>query len=171
MVRLVTRVFAIWIALLFTGCDQGPVGPPGPPGPPGDPAVYSFEVDFLLSDAQFNGPIASVQYDAPEITPRVVRNGAVMAYFREQDTWTALPYTYGVESTDLPAVDNTVTLGFAFETDFLEVFYEASRTDLLDDLPDQLIKVVVIESLASTRAAGVELSDYAAVKSHFGLDN
>jgi hypothetical protein len=133
--------------------------------------VYSFTVDFFMEDAQFNGPIASVQYDAPEISPRVVEEGAVMAYFREQETWTALPYTYGVESADLPAVDRTVTLGFAFEVDFLEVFYEASRPEVLDLLPDQLIKVVIIDSFASARAAGVDLANYAEVKAHYRLDN
>lgn len=158
-------------ALGLGGCDQGPIGPPGPPGPPGDPAVYTFTVDFLMAEAQFNGPIASIQYDAPEITPRVVQTGAVMAYFREQGTWTALPYTYGVESPDLPAVDRTVTLGFAYEVDFVEVFYEASRPAVLDLLPDQRIKVVVLDSYAARRAADVDLRDYAAVRAHFGLDN
>jgi hypothetical protein len=164
-------VLAACAALLFLGCDQGPVGPPGPPGPPGDPAVFSFTVDFFLDEAQFNGPIASVQYDAPEISPRVVQEGAVMAYFREQGTWTALPYTYGVESENVAAVDRTVTLGFAYEVDFLEVFYEASRPEVLDLLPDQEVKVVIIDSFAGARAAGVNLDDYAAVKSYYGLDN
>lgn len=171
MPRFVHRLLVAAAVLLIAGCDQGPVGPPGPSGPPGDPAVYSFTVDFFMADAQFNGPIASVQYDAPEISPRVVDSGAVMAYFREQDTWTALPYTYGVESEDLPAVDRTVTLGFAYEVDLFEVFYEASRPEVLDLLPDQFIKVVIIDSFASARAAGVDLTNYAEVKAHYGLDN
>lgn len=173
MHRLLGGVLVLAVVALVPGCDQGPVGPrgpQGPPGPPGDPAVYSFTVDFLMNEAQFSGPIASVQYDAPEITPQVVDQGAVMAYFREQGTWTALPYTYGEESPDLPAVDHTVTLGFAFEVDFLEVFYEASRPGVLDVLPDQRIKVVIIESFAGARALGLDFSDYTAVKEHFGLD-
>lgn len=169
MLRMISSVFAALVLVVLGGCDQGPVGPPGPPGPPGDPAVFSFTVDFLLEDATINGSVASVQYDAPEITPSVVQDGVVMAYFREQGTWTALPYTYGVESPDLPAVDNTVTLGYAYETDFLEVFYEASRPGVLNDLPDQLIKVVVIESYAGARAANVDLSDYEAVRSYYNL--
>jgi hypothetical protein len=97
--------------------------------------VYSFTVDFFMEDAQFNGPIASVQYDAPEISPRVVEEGAVMAYFREQETWTALPYTYGVESADLPAVDRTVTLGLALIKSGVELHathaLQKSRRDLV----------------------------------------
>lgn len=157
------------LAFLIIGCE-GPIGPEGPPGPPGV-GVQSFTVDFLMEDAVIDGPVASIQYDAPEITPRVVAEGAVMAYFREQGTWTALPYTYGVESPDLPAVDYTVTLGYAFEEGFLEVFYETSTEAVIDQLPDQTIRVVVIESLAATRSANVDLSDYGAVKAHFGLDD
>jgi hypothetical protein len=167
--RLVTTLLIGFLLFALVGCEEGPVGPPGPPGPPGDPAVFSFTVDFQIAEAAIDGPVASVQYDAPEITERVVQNGAVMAYFREQGTWTALPYTYGVESPDLPAVDYTVTLGYAFETGFLEVFYEASSGFVTDELPDQLIKVVVIESFAGTRSAEVDLTDYNAVANHFGL--
>lgn len=158
--------FAV-LALLLIGCDQGP---PGPPGPPGDPAVYSFQVDFFLDEAAFNGNVASVQYEAPEITRDAVRNGAVLAYFREQETWTAMPYTYGVESPDLEAVDYTVTLGYAYERGFLEVFYEASYPGVLPDLPDRRIKIVVVESYAGARAAGVDLEDHDAVTAYYGLD-
>jgi hypothetical protein len=42
---------------------------------------------------------------------------------------------------------------------------------VLDILPDQEIKVVIIDSFAGARAAGVNLNDYAAVKSYYGLDN
>lgn len=152
--------------LLGVGCE----GPVGPPGPPGDPAVRTFTVDFLMEDAVVEGPVVSAQYDAPEITRQAVQGGAVLAYYREQGTWTALPYTYGVESPDLPAVDYTVTLGYAYEEGFLEVYYEASSDHVIDDLPDQLIKVVVIEQFASARLAGVDPSDYEAVKNHFGLN-
>lgn len=170
MLRLICSFSIAFAALFLTGCDQGPPGPEGPPGPPGDPAVRSFTVDFLLDEAEFDGPVASVQYDAPEITRRVVREGAVMAYFREQGTWTALPYTYGVDWDDPDVVDYTVTLGFAYEEGFLEIFYEASHSDILDTLPDREIKVVVLDSYAGTRRSNVDLSDYEAVRSHYGLD-
>lgn len=169
-IRFITFVVA-FVVVLLGGCDQGPVGPPGPPGPPGDPAIYSFPVVFSLADATFSGSVASVQYDAPEITLDVVQNGAVLAYFREQETWTAMPYTYGVETEDpdLDAVDHTVTLGYAYEEGFLEIFYEASYPGVLETLPDQEIKVVVIESYAGARAANVDLSDYAAVRAYYNL--
>ena len=169
MPRLLRSISTAVLVILLAGCDQGPVGPPGPPGPPGDPAVVSFTVDFLLADASFNGSVASVQYDAPEITRRVAREGAVLAYFREQGTWTALPYTYGVESEDLNAVDYTVTLGYAYEEGFVEVFYEASYPGVLEELPDQEVKFVVIDSYASTRESGVDLSDYDAVRAYYDI--
>jgi len=67
-------------------------------------------------------------------------------FFRDQGTWTAMPYTFGVESQDLPAVDYTISLGFGYELGFLEVFYEAS-TDAVDlfGLPDREMKAVIID--------------------------
>ncbi len=162
---VVTLFSAVLLAGLAAGCD-GPVGPPGPPGI----RVFNDEIIFSLADAQVNGPVASVQYDAPVITPAVVQRGVVLAYFREQGTWTAMPYTYGVESAQLPAVDYTVTLGYAYEAGFLEVFYELSLADedLIYSLPNQRIKIVVLETLPAARA--VNLSNYEAVKAYYGLE-
>ena len=138
------------------------------------PVVQSFFVNFDLDDANFEGPFASISEDAPEITPDVVENGLVMAYFREADTWTALPYTYGVESPDRPAVDYTVTLGYAFEANFFEVFYELSVDDeqVWSEIPAQRrIKVVVFSGEAVRRNQSLDFKDYGAVQQHFQLDS
>ena len=42
-------------------------------------------------------------------TDRVAEVGLVMCYFFEQGTWTAMPYTYGVDNTTAQAVDYTIT--------------------------------------------------------------
>ncbi len=171
--RLVLHVLPVVLGLLVAGCQDSAVGPPGPRGPrgpAGEPAVTSFVVDFDVSEAPVNGLFVSASYDAPEISPSVVESGMVTAYVREQGTWTALPYTYGVESPDLPAVDYTVTLGYAYEVDFVEVFYEVSTPAAIDALSDQTIKVVVLDGRASSHA-NVNWSDYAAVAKRFGLSN
>lgn len=156
-------------ALLPVACE----GPTGPPGPPGNANVISFSFTLKPETLRYNGPVASVGYDIPEITPSVVAGGAVLLYFYEQGTWTALPYTFAYESPDLPAVDFTVTLGYAFEVGFLEVFYEAS-TDAVDlrelalvQTPRRL-KVVIIDGFAAAKAP-IDLSNYEAVKAYFGL--
>jgi len=171
--RSALRVFSVVLGLLVVGCQESTVGPPGPRGPrgpAGDPAVSSFVVDFDVSEAAVNGLFVSSAFDAPELSPSVVETGMVTAYVREQGTWTALPYTYGVESPDLPAVDYTVTLGYAYEVDFVEVFYEVSTPAAIDALSDQTIKVVVLDGRASSYA-NVNWSDYSAVAERFGLSN
>jgi hypothetical protein len=57
----------------------------------------------------------------------VVEEGPVTAYVHEAGTWTALPYTYGVEAPEQPIVDYAVSLGYGFEIGFVELFYEPPR--------------------------------------------
>jgi hypothetical protein len=157
-------------AVLLAGCEVNTVESPPPPT---QPLAISFTAPFLLADATVEGTIASVVLDAPEVTPAVVQTGVVLAYVREAGTWTALPFTYGVESPDLPAVDYTVSLGYAFETGFVEVFYDVSTPAALDFVTDRTVKVVVIQGNALTYSAthgGLDWRDYEAVRDHFGLD-
>ncbi len=159
--------------LVAAGCDQGPVGPPGPPG---NANVFSLNFVFSLDDATFNGPVASAQFDVAAITPSVVDNGAVLVYFRDQGTWTALPFTVGVESPDINAVDYTFTLGYGYDDAFLEVFLEASTDDpvVWDDIRAQLppsyqMKAVIIDGFFLGKNTDLDLRDYEAVKVYFGL--
>lgn len=150
--------------LLFTsGCiidaddDEGTITTP-------------VELVFSMNDAVINGDVASAQYTIGAITPNVVDNGAVLAYFREQGTWTAMPFTFGVESPDLLAVDYTITMGFGYDDGFLEVFYEASTPEApLGDQPDRRIKAIVIEDLSFLREANVNMNDYESVKNFLNL--
>lgn len=162
------------LALVFgsTGCIiEDSVGPEGPPGPPGNANVFSLGFDFLMVDAVLNGAVASVQYDVPDLTASVVDDGAVLMFFRDQGTWTAMPYTFGVESLDLPAVDYTISMGFGYEVGFLEVFYEAS-TDAVDltQLPDREMKLVVIDGYFYGKNQP-DLTNWNVVKELYNLDD
>ena len=159
------------ITLLASGCETNVAGPPGPPGRDGVIDVFAVNFTFSMRDATINGNVASVQFDVPDITRNVVENGAVMLYFREQGTWTAMPYTYGVESPDLAAVDYTVSLGFGYDEQLIEVFYEAS-TDAVDLglQPDRPVRAVIIDGFfANKKGAPVDLTDYNAVAAYYGL--
>ena len=155
-------------ALLFTlsACsDDGPVGPPG------NANVHSVTFTFSAANADINGPVASVQFDVPSITPSVVDGGAVLVYFQEQGTWTAMPYTFAEESPDLPAVDFTITLGYGYDDEFLELFYEASTEEVdLRLQPNRLVKAVIIDGFVLSKS-GVDVTDYDAVKRYFGLED
>lgn len=151
---------------VFSACD----GDDGPTGPGEYASVHAITFDFDMDDASINGPVASVQYDVPSITPSVVDDGAVLVYFREQGTWTAMPYTFAEESPDLPAVDYTITLGYGYDDEFLEVFYEASTTEVdLSAQPMREVKAVIIDDFAAGKV-GVDLTDYEAVAEYYGLD-
>jgi hypothetical protein len=160
------------LALSASGCIiEESVGPEGPMGPPGNANVFSLGFDFILDDAVINGTVASVQYEVPDLTASVVDDGAVLMFFRDQGTWTAMPYTFGVESQDLPAVDYTISLGFGYEVGFLEVFYEASTEAVnLGQLPDREMKLVVIDGWYYGKRS-IDLSDWEAVKAAFGLSD
>ena len=172
MLKKATHFLLFALLVGTTGCviEEG-VGPEGPQGAPGNANVFSLNFDFLLADASINGTVASVQYDVPDITSLVVDEGAVLMFFRDQGTWTAMPYTFGVESADLPAVDYTVSLGFGFDDGFLEVFYESS-TDVIDFglLPDREMKAVIIEGFWLGKK-DIDLTDWNVVKSIYNLQD
>lgn len=136
-----------------------------------EPRVRSINLRFSMDDATFNGNVASVSYDVPELDARVAAGGAVLAFFREQNTWTAMPYTYAVDNPDLQAVDYTITLGYAFEDRFVEVFYEASTPQApLENQPDRTVKLVIIDAdVVSSGKTTIDHTDWQQVKSHYGL--
>lgn len=164
------RFVTSWMFLLVfvaSGCviEEGV----GPEGPPGNANVFSLNFEFNMADADVNGTVASVQYTVPDITPLVVDEGAVLLFFRDQGTWTALPYTFGVESPTLPAVDYTVSMGYGFDDQFLEVFYETSTESVnFNTLPDRTIKAVIIDGFAFGKKS-IDLTDWNVVKEVFGL--
>jgi len=168
MKRIITMSLFLFTAMSFAGCViEESVGPVGPPG---NANVFSLNFNFRMVDASINGTVASVPYDVPDITPLVVDEGAVLLFFRDQGTWTAMPYTFGVESQDLPAVDYTVSFGYGYDDGFLEIFYETS-TDAVDffSLPDRTIKAVIIDGFAYGKNR-IDLTDWNAVKEFYQLN-
>ncbi len=132
--------------------------------------VRSVNFTFSMRNADINGSVASVQYDVPEINARVAAGGAILAFFREQNTWTAMPYTFAFENPDLPAVDYTITLGYAFEDRLFEVFYEASTPQApLDSQPDRTIKLVIIDADVYSSKSGIDLTNWNQVKEAYNL--
>ncbi|MEX1055714.1 MAG: hypothetical protein WED81_06765 [Rhodothermales bacterium] len=166
MKSAIKLISAAALLLTVSACgDDDPVGPPVTAD------VHSVTFTFSADDADINGSVASVQFDVPSITPSVVDGGAVLVYFREQGTWTAMPYTFAQDSPDLPAVDYTVTLGYGYDDEFLELFYEASTEEVdLRLQPDRVVKAVIVDGYVLSKS-GVDLTDYEAVKRYFGLND
>jgi len=138
--------------------------------------ILAVNVVFDMHAAQYNGAVASAQFDVPQITLSVVDRGAVLLYYRDQGTWTALPFTIGVESDSLPAVDFLFSIGYAYEAGLLEIFVEASSDaevvwdDLLDIIPSSYVmKAVIIDGFDSVQQREVDLTDYDAVQAYYNL--
>lgn len=173
MKSFIYTILPALIVLISAGCDSGPTGPPGPPG---NANVFSVNFDFEPAAAAFNGTVASDQFVVNAITPSVVDHGAVLLYFRDQNTWTALPFTVGIESLTMNAVDYTFTLGYGYDDGLIEVFIEASTDDdvVWDEIvallpPFYEMKAVIIDGFAFGKKAPVDLRDYEAVKAYYGL--
>ncbi len=161
--------------LIVAGCNTQVVGPQGPPG---NANVTAVTISFHFDDAIYNGRVASQQYSMPEITLSVVDNGAVLLYFRDQGTWTALPFTLGVEADDTPGADYTFTIGYAYDDSFLEVFVETSSASdaVWDDIvallpPTYVMKAVIIDGFAASVMRDVDVKDLPSVLTYFGLED
>ena len=166
MKRILTPLILV-AAVFAAGCEH-------PVQPQGEAGVISFPLTFRFADARYDGAVASVQFDAPEITRGVVEHGAVLLYFRDQGTWTAMPYSIGIEALHVEAVDFTISMGFGFERRLIEMFVELSTADVWDDALDLLpsryeLKAVVINDRAFGKNAP-DYSDYEAVRAYYGLD-
>ncbi len=159
-----TGLLSLALISMAAGCmiDET-VGPTGPQGPPGNANVFTLNFDFLMADAAINGNVASVQYDVPDITTGVVDEGALLLFFRDQGTWTAMPYTFYTDGGD------AVSMGFGYEVGLLEVFYETAFTDPAL-LPDREMKAVIIDGFSAFKA-GIDLKDYEVVARYFNLQN
>lgn len=176
MKKLIHAIAPALTILLLAGCETTIVdeGPPGPQGPAGNANVFSLNFDFTMNDAIINGNVASAQFDVPAITASVVDEGAVLMFFRDQGTWTAMPFTIAVESEDTPTVDYTINLAYGYDDQFIEVFYETSVEDadfaktLLLDQPDRQMKAVVIDGFPFGKTS-IDLSDFEQVKEFFNL--
>ncbi|MFT5144341.1 MAG: hypothetical protein ACI80V_002674 [Rhodothermales bacterium] len=157
-----TSLLAFTLLLAVSGCVlEESVGPVGPQGPAGNANVFTLNFDFLMADAAISGGVASVQYDIVDITNNVVQEGAVLMFFRDQGTWTAMPYTFYTNAGD------AVSFGFGYDLGFLEVFYETAGANPAT-LPDREMKAVIIDGFGAFKA-GVDLTDYEAVARYYGI--
>lgn len=171
--RSISTLFLLFALLISTsGCDSDTVGPD-------NAGVFSFSTNFDLFQASRDGNFATSTFNIVDITPDVVDFGAVLVYYRFENTWNPLPFTFAVEALDdPPRVDYSATFSYAYDDSFLQVFVEASTDDdvvwaEIENTPlfdsNVPIKVVIIESLPIGKQAPVNFKDYQAVKAYYGL--
>lgn len=156
-------VALILLVVFWAGCDSTE---------PETAMIRTFQETVDLSKGALNqtGDVASVQLNFPEITPAVEDWGAVLVYYWDQNSWTALPFTTSFDDPDLQAVSYTMTLGYAHWAGTLEVFRESSTSDVSprEGIGPIDLKIVIISDFAASKA-GIDLRNYEEVKRYFKL--
>lgn len=130
------------------------------------------------SDVSFTDFVANIRYSVSAVTANVVANGAVLVFIEDlEGTWTALPYSYGIEAPDQPVVDYTVSIGYAYNTGLIDVFVEASSSDdvvwdeILNDAllgTSRRVRFVIFNTFIPGKNQ-VDLTDYQALRHRYGL--
>ncbi len=194
--KTILTSFLILFSFIFSSCE-GPQGEPGPQGTPGaagaqgptGPAGPAGKVTFFATEwIKADNKFWIESYDAATLTSRMALfggaidkitqadlNGGIVlvydTYFEDKATINALPYdyifgdnhvwfSYGASKSDKNYIDLYAT--FAKNVDPKNFFTEITG-------PDIWYRVVIIPALAGGRIKGVDLKDYNAVKTYFGL--
>jgi hypothetical protein len=179
------RVTALGAALLvlvpfYSGCDTSP----GPVFADTGVRSTTFTVHGNQWSLYSNETVATHHRQTNQITQDVVSGGVVLLYAGGElifsgpgveDTWTALPYTQGIENVGLdgvPYVDYTVTYTYSFGANNLYIDIVSSGEWTVDDhVPSRSeFRLVTIPPGAANMVA-VDYSDYEAVKRAFGLQD
>ena len=186
MQRLATVLTALLFALSLSACDSTEFDDDD--NDVRQPGIQVIELAYDLFDAEvaevgrYNTGEANVGYELSEITPSVVRDGAVLVYIEDVvGTWRALPFTQGVAFENSPEIEFTYSMNYAYDVGVLDVFVTSQTADpatwdLIRDtdlfFEERTLKAVIFSEFATARAhsAGVDLRSYSEVKEHFGLE-
>jgi len=151
------------VLFIFAACE-GPVGPEGGVGPAGDPGEDAAfkSLTFTLNPNDFGstdgGEIWVTSWAVPEVTRRVIDQGAVLGYY-DLGGWLPLP---------LPIGGTTIT--FVSEIGSVALLVVPPRAISFSELSSILVtgdrvRFVILEPAQSTMMdkIGVDKSDYSAV--------
>lgn len=132
--------------------------------------------DFDISDDNL---IGSYQREVAALTADVVDDGAVLLYADGSlllsgggGTWTALPFTVGVDEDEDLFVDYTVSFTYSYDIQDLYIDVVASDTIYpFGDLPRTEYKLVLIPGnlFVANGKTGIDYTDYEAVKQAYGI--
>jgi len=153
---------------------QGPTGPEGPrgdQGPQGNPGADGLEGFTFEYIVDFTAPDYASTLTFPE-TFQMLESDVALVYFlwgndNGLDIWRQIPQT-------LLLNEGTLLYNFDFTMNDVLVFMEADFDMSIlgaDFTDDWIVRVVVVPAQFANngRIAGVDLSDYYAVKEYFNL--
>jgi len=169
-------IISLTLVISLFSC-QGPAGEQGDPGPKGDPGadgldgLEGFTFDYIVD---FTSPDYASTLTFPE-TFQMLESDVALVYFvwgttdNELEIWRQIPQTLFLE-------EGLLQYNFDFTIDDVVVFMEADFDMSVlgaDYTDDWIVRVVVVpaQDASNGRIAGVDLSDYNAVKEYFNLQD
>lgn len=183
--RFLTPALAVVLlaaAPVLTGCDT--TTPGGPTFADIGIRTVNFTVRANDFDVNADGDIATYQRtNVSTLTERVVDEGVVLLYASgdlifvgggASSTWTALPYTQGIEAVGddgVPYVDYTITYGYSFEPGNLYIDVISSAVGLVEDFLPHNVAFRLVTIPPDAPRLDVDLTDYDAVVRAYGLDD
>lgn len=177
------------LALLVTvtGCQEGPAGALGPEGPAGSagsqgPAgedgqdgqdgqdgedaevrfeTFAYDVTVPTNDSDYN------TFNSSILTPSVVNDGAVLAYFRSGESWFSLPLTITRDWDGGNDTDGAVNYQFGYREGSCS-FHVVSSGNIAEFRETGTLRIVVLEG-AGGFARGVEPPSYEELAARYDL--
>lgn len=144
-----------------------------------DIIVRTFDVRAGELDLNSDASIASYQRDVPELTPDVVDDGAVLLYVDNSlflgsgasGTWALMPFTEGVDFDDDLIVDYTLTYQYSFDLGdlYIDIIASATEFDFSSFFGEFRLVMIPGDLFVGNARAGVDFSDYEAVREAFAL--
>lgn len=161
--RITSLLFITTTLLFFAGCKKSSTGPAGKDG-----SANVTATTYSAGSWAWSSPNYYVNLSVPELTSANINSAAVMVYFKTANNWIAVPYTQYNSPADYYMNFNT-SVGNVQVT----WFYDSSLSSGSD--PNAYYsttvqyKVVVIPPTVAKANPGLNLKDYAAVKTRFNL--
>ncbi len=143
------------IVILFAGCEKEEYG---------NAEMLTFDIKVNYSEWEpFSGDRYSgwfITKQIPEITEEIVSSGVVMVYVKYEDYYIAMPYTQAFE-------DISMTDYFSFTLNKMYIGVKYNYEEVVNgELSTREYRVVIFRSVNS---AGINITDYNAVKEYYKL--
>jgi hypothetical protein len=144
-----------------------------------DIIVRNFSISGNDLDISGDQLIGSYNREETALTSDVVDDGAVLLYADGSlllsggsGTWTALPFTVGVDENEDLFIDYTVSYTYSYDLQDLYIDVVASDTIFpFEDMARTEFKLVLIPGnlFVGTNKTGIDYTDYEAVKQAYNL--
>ena len=159
-------IFVACMSLVACSGDDGAEGPAGPAGANGNANVQGYSYTLLSADWSAGSATVTI----PQLSKEIAENGQVAAYWTTQAIgtdsilWNPLPYRF---VGNVGGTNTFITLQNSFQIGSVTVSARSSNNTAIKFGANSSLRVVLIPS--SNLVENIDLNDYEAVKSVYGL--